>query len=375
MAGSSRPAGSVIDAPNLDDFDVTITSTTDDVATVRTAVGLDDAGADDEDDKGAADEGTEEKPAAAPVAKPAAAAEPAPGTEDYEPPVAGETTDQRTDRIERNVSRIQKLNTTVANKNQAIDVLREENVRLRQQIEKGGKPAGDGTGDGTTTAVEEPKFEFPNLEAWLEKNPDGAAEEYYDARTDARTAFNNAVERHRLARTHTARAQETLLADSQAHIEAFRAATPDYDAVIAASRAPMSNTMHLAMLKAGKLGPAIAYHLSKDAAGVAKATAIYQQDGIDQVREIAELAITLKGGAAAPAAAAAAPAGKTGEAPTGEEPEHGERPAPSRRTTNAPKPLPVAAGPASGAPDLANMSDDDYIRHMDNRDRERGRRR
>lgn len=366
-----------------DEFDITISSPVDSEETIQAALGLREAPAgsdpgDETDTDGETDdtETTEEAKAEPAKATPKqeVVAPPAKTDVDYEPPVAGESSDQRTERLERNVARIIKLNATVSNRDQHIQTLREENARLKGQLE--GKPA-PGKEEPAAEAKPAPKFTFPSWEKYSEEHPEAEHEDYIDARNDAREVFKDEqkslaaeVERQRVAREQTSRVTETILAENTTRVEAFRAQHADYDEVIAASKAPLTNTMHLAMLKRD-WGVPIAYHLSLPG-NLAEAQRIASLEPLDQVEALIELSTT------APVAAltrslkgTATPA--TPARPAAEE----QRPpsVPSRRTSTAPPPIPLVAGEARTTRSLADLSGDEYIAERDRQDRERGRRR
>jgi len=337
-----------------DDYDIVITSTTDDEETVQRAVS------------------NEPEPEADPEADPAATPETEPVVEKTAAPTAeldieqapqGETKDQRADRIERNVGRIHQLNAKVANKDQHIITLNEKIARL-----EGREEGRAGSGDASTTEpVTKPEavFEFQTWDAWSEANPEKTHEEYTDARSDARFDYRKSIESKREARTTMDREQETVIAENTSRVDAFRNDHADFDAVMAAAGAvPMTDTMHMTFMRS-EGGPAVAYHLAQPA-NLAEATRIAQLSPIDQVRAIATLEVQL-GGTASPVAEKKPAAAADGT-------EIVPRRSPSRQT-KAPAPLQVQTGSAGSSPDLENMETDAYIDEMDARDKRRGRRR
>ena len=398
--------------PAIDEFDLTITSTTDDDAAVRAAVGLGDpdnaggegadegegpgAGADpggdgdgggkgdrgaesgaegDGDGEGAADTGEAGQPTDAKAQASARAADEQDTARlagevgaDYEGPVTGETQEQRLERTERNVKRIQQLAVKVANRDQHISALREEVANLRGRLEGRGdlRPEAGREGVAGDAAATETPFTFPEFEDWMLQpgNDEKTAADHRRAELDAHYEHRRALEDQRAVRMQRDRDTGAALAASEARIEAFRTVTPDYDEVVNTSHAPLTSTMHMSMLHS-ELGPQIAYHLSKDAAGVAEATRISTLEPLNQVRALMALELTLKGDGAAPRADAA-PARTDGEG------SDIVRPA-SRRTTKAPAPATRVPGSARTTRSLEDLSTDEFVAEGDRRDRERGR--
>lgn len=358
--GSSRLAEPV-QVP--DEYDLTIVSTSDDEAAIRHAIEADDfpeeapaAGADGDDDTGDA---TEETPGAgAATAAPPKAAAPVVIDGEYEDAPAHETADDRGARIERNVKRIQTLVAKTANQGQHISTLTDENARLRAQLES------RGTGrEGDAAPIREPAapaFTFPTWDTYAQEHPDATHEDYIDARTDARVAFND-TKKATMAETERRRqAATTAQAEADRSIAAVKAAIPDWETVVRASKAPLTDVMHRTMLKQGELGARIVYHLAKPE-HLAEAQRIAALDPDDQVVAILDLRDTVR--PQPPATPARTPGTE-------------EAPAPSRRRSSAaPVPLKPVPGDARNAPDLADVDADTYMDRMDEADKKRGRRR
>ena len=351
MAGSSTQ---IVPAPR--DYDVTITSFGHTEEELRAAIeGEPDA--DDEGEKPALD--PDPAKAAKPAEEPAKVEEPpvttpADGQEAFEPAPTGktETADERADRLERNVARLVAQNAKLTSDTQTA-ALREQNARLEGEVSalRSGRQVEPSK---PTPAPEPPKFEFPTWEAYQAEHPEAAHEEYIDARTDARIAFHRTIDAATAARNHAVAAGQQLFNDAKPHIESFRLQQPDFDAVLAASAAPLTPAMHQAMLKSGASGPAIAYHLAKPE-HLEEARRIARLEPIDQAREIGVLAVTLKGGEPKP---------KVTPEPE-KKPVTDMKPVasvlPVKAITKAPEPLAVVPGSTANT-DPASMSADEWVR-------------
>lgn len=363
--GSSRLAEPV-QIP--DEYDLTIVSTSDDEAAIRHAIDADDFPTEEDPDDGDAGDdagdATEETPgagdtAAAP-AKAADKAAPVVIDGEYEDAPAHETPDARSQRIERNVRRIQTLVAKTANQGQHISTLTEENARLRAQLD--GRAPGRAEGDAATRETQTPAvpaFTFPTWDAYAQEHPDATHEEYIDARTDARVAFHDAKKDAIAEAERRRQAATTAQAEADRSIAAARTALPDWDAVVRASKAPLTDTMHRTMLKQGELGARIVYHLAKPE-NLAEAQRIAALDPDEQVVAILDLRDTVR--------PKAGPSGsKTDTAP--------EPATLRRRSSAAPVPLKPVPGEARNAPDLTDLDADSYMERMDESDKKRGRRR
>jgi len=345
MAGSSTQ---VVEPPA--EYDVTITSYGHTEAELQAAI-------DGTHTAEEAETPAEEAAAETPVEEPETPAVPAPvsapvADESYEEPAADETPVAASARIERNVKRIIALNTKLANRDQHLDTLQAKNARLEAELAalRAGKPVA-----AEPTAPEPPapvKFQFQTWDDYQAANPESSHEDYIDARTDARMSYNRQVEHDRAVHNAAVGATRKLLADSKTHIESFRAAHPDFDAVLSASAAPLPAPMHQAMLKSGEMGPVLAYHLAKPE-NLEEAERIAALEPIDQVREIGALAVTLKSGGTPPAVKPVAPA---------------------KKTTKAPEPLAVVPGSAISAKDPATMGTDEFLQWYDADQKRRGKR-
>jgi len=398
--------GNYPSAPAPDDFDVTITSTTDDEATVRAAVGLDDPAAEDTEEASTEDSAADESA----VAEGDEAAESAEGDDetpdddeardaaqdakdekdtkrlaadagaDYEPPVKGETPEQADARRERNIDRIQKLVVKVANRDQHINALRDQIKALRDRLDAREEPNTRGTRTEAPADAEEvpDKFTFPSWEEWAGQagNEEKTHEDWENAKLDAHYEHRQRLESQREARLQRRRDTEAVLAANQSRIEAFRDVVPDYDEAVSASTAPMTPTMHLTMLQR-EWGPAFAYWASTTPEGKAEATRIAKLAPLDQVEALIDTArtkpmqelIAKVKGTKSPATTTdeRTPKGRTRDERDAEDV------IPSRRTSNAPAPARRVAGSARTERNLEDLDTDEFIAAMDRRDRERGR--
>lgn len=394
-----------------DEYDVTITSTSDDEKSVRAAAGLeaadgeegdddpdqdadgddadedqDDADGDGDDadgDEDGEDDGEEEADEAPRrIAK---------GSHAFEEPVKGETADARVARIERNVQRIQRLSTKVANKDQRIQTLEGEIARLRA-----GKPAGEKEPDARReTAAEAPKFAFPTFDEWSEQkaNEGRTLEEYSDERQDARSAFKAGLTAAETAKERAEATRNAVVQANAARVEEMRELHDDYDDVIATSRAPMTPTMQLTMIQR-PYGAAVAYYCSSTPEGLKEAKRIAKLPPIEQVEELGLLGRSKAVRALMPKSATGTPArdddrpARRKAKPTVEDEdvvdeiltdddEEEEPPARRSRTrsSRAPRPLPTVAGGARRSRELKDLDTDAYIAQMDEADRKRGKRR
>lgn len=362
--GSSRLAEPV-QVP--DDYDLTIVSTSDSEDAIRHAIDADDFPTEEAEEDGDAGDATdtrgagdEDREAAAPVTEtPAKAATPVVIDGDYEDAPAHETADARSQRIERNVRRIQTLVAKNANQGQHISTLAEENARLRAAL--------DGRESGRTRDADIPReptapaaFTFPKWEDYATEHPDATHEDYIDARTDARIVFNDQKKTTEADRERRRQAAATLQAEADQSIAAVRTAIPDWDTVVRASKAPLTDVMHKTMLKQGELGARIVYHLAKPE-HLAEAQRIAALEPEDQVAAILDLRDIVRPKTAAKT---------TPETPAEEQPLTSRR-----RSSAAPPPLKPVPGEARSTPDLSDLDADSYMDRMDESDRKRGRRR
>lgn len=153
--------------------------------------------------------------------------------------------------------------------------------------------------------------------------------ETYDEFTEALTDWKIEQREQRRDAQQQAAAQATTWQQRAAEA---KAAMPDFDEVMAASSAPMSHAM-AEVLKESEHGPALAYHLAKNAA---EAERIARLSPLAAARELGRIEATLSTPAAAPA------------------------PAPKKVTSAPTPPTPIGSG-RSTTGDPANMSQADYM--------------
>lgn len=363
--GSSRtPEG--VQVP--EDFDITIVSTTDDEPAIRHALEHDDFPTDEDEEGDAGDEEGDEP------ASDDAAADEDPAVDDAAaaPAVTGaweeaperETRAERDARMDRNAKRLQ----------QSLSTLQTENAQLRERLASDGGRRGEGDAGtagerGTVTPPPAAKFTFPTWEAYSQEHAEATHEDYLDARTDARYAFNKAQDDATAAATRAQTEAARLKQETEAHIATVKTALPDWDAVVRASKAPMTDVMHVTMLKCGALGPRIVYHLSKPE-NLAEAQRIAALPPIDQQIAILDLRATVK---------PATPTPKGKQPPSGrpvkDDAEEIVRPSSRRKGSAAPTPIKPVPGDARSTPELADLDSDAFMERMDEQDRKRGRRR
>ncbi len=373
------------DAPELDDFDVTITSTSDSEPVVRAALlGKHlpaDATAEDADALEAGDDALEADDDA-PDDRPT----PAKGMSDteqrrlatesgaeYEAPEDGESGKQRTSRMSRNNGRIMQLSTKVRERDGHITALRDDNRDLRARLDALER----GATSESTPPVEPPapdaadKFAFPTRDDWFETHAEASNEDYENEKLDAHYLYRKRLENQREIRSIRQREQEQILADKSTRIEAFRDLTPDYDDVINHSKAPMSPTTGI-YLNESENGPLLAYHLSLPE-NLSEAKRIAGLRPMAQAGALARLESTLEG-AVAPNTTRRSRAERTAD----DEPAQVEdaifRPASTRRS-QAPAPARRVPGSARASRNLEDLSTDEYLFEADQRDVRAGKRR
>lgn len=384
--GSSRtPEG--VSIP--DEYDITIVSTSDNEETIRHAIDADEfptvedeesdeesAAGGDADEAGAGEEpgaGDEEASAQADTAAPAVDG-------DYEPPTAGESRAERDARVDRNVQRMQTLVTT---QTQQLSTLSSENARLRAAVEgrtEAPRREGDAAPAGERTAPAAPKFEFMSRDKFFEANANATEDDYIIALSDARYTYNRAQEQAAADTTRRQQAVTRLQTETHQHIATVKKDLKDWDTVVRTSESPMTDTMHLTMLKQGELGPRLVYWISKSE-NLAEAQRIAALEPLDQVAAILDLRDKVR--PATPAKPAAAAGGKNGAGATpaqknGQAAHAAEaivKPSLRRKASAAPAPLKPVPGEARSAPNLEDLSADEYMDRQDEYDRKRGRRR
>lgn len=143
-------------------------------------------------------------------------------------------------------------------------------------------------------------------------------------------------------------AAEKAVATYQSREASVKAVIPDYDAVLSASNAPISDTVGRALFESEQ-GPAIAYHLAKNPQML---EAMNKMDEKQVNRQIGRLEATLE----AASAAAPSPAADSASPPAAPA-------APVARTTNAPPPAKTVANSGANAPvDLGKLPMADYVK-------------
>src|SRR3990167_4130428 len=163
--------------------------------------------------------------------------------DELDPPLSDETPKQRTERMSRGERRILALLHRAKGTEADLQTAHAEIARLKAA------PAGPAAEPLRAAKVEPPPFSFSTWDQYSEQHPEATHEEYIDARTDARRDWhttNDRLTREAAAATERAAAAErdaaqrrtaleTLDREKFTRVEAYRQATPDYDAAMAAA--------------------------------------------------------------------------------------------------------------------------------------------
>jgi hypothetical protein len=373
----------------IDDDDIEISSATQSVEELQASLGIKPAAAptgDKNEPPPAGGEGVAEAEAAAAAGD---GNDDENVDDDAEQPKPGETAEQKQQREERNKTRGERRLETF---DQRIAAKRKELGDLDRAIEqrkKGGDqaavqgdkpaPAGDKPAQADKPAAQPPAaavapktgavtadelkqlglqpFAFPDYETWQQQpgNEDKDANDYSDARTDARYAFNSDVT---AARERVARAEARAIEVTRTYTTAladFKRTHPDFDTVLDAATHgfpeghPVKELTERACLEAGALGPAIYYHLAQhpDAVDALMASTTVADFGRRFGRLEAKVEDALNAAPAGdgkkPAAAAAA----------------GDTRRPSKPRTDAPAPATQVGGPGSTPRTATQIGNDD----------------
>lgn len=246
---------------------------------------------------------------------------------------------------------------------------RERAERLAQTPPAERKPAADAakpTADGKDAAT--PKFAFQTYEQYQVDHPEAGWEEYIDARSDAKYAFNRAQEQ--VVERAQAEEREVKAAFTRADSfqKSFQAEHPDYetklksldltqygvvveDGVIVKAPHQFIGVQRL-LLRAGEAGPGILYYLADHPDDVARLLDRRTTPG-DLLEMWGEIKYAAKASATATpkpeGAAAAAAAGDTAAAAA----------APARPRTSAPAPLTAVPGGSSHSRTPQQIADGD----------------
>lgn len=163
---------------------------------------------------------------------------------------------------------------------------RAEVARLKKEREGLASPPAEKPGDVTAQPAAvagpaAPKFDFPIYADWLAKNPTLDYDDYQDARTDARYAFNRHVERETEQRDRWMAERRRISEENTAHAAKFKEAHPDYEEKLTAVQMPMRQKedgtfepwpvamdLNELIMESGADGPAILYHLANHPAKV-----------------------------------------------------------------------------------------------------------
>lgn len=173
------------------------------------------------------------------------------------------------------------------------DAITAELTTLRAERDALKAPAANGNGHSERKAdAPAGKLEYPaalkTFEAYAETNPDASYEEYMDARGDFRTD-----ERDKKRRADDAD-QTARTAYDEAHKpfwereKAFKAITPDYDAVI--QRSPIRELQLpaevMAELRTAENGPALRYYLAQHPAQTQQIASMSGPAAVDYLRSL-----------------------------------------------------------------------------------------
>lgn len=306
--------------------------------------------------------------------------------DELDPPLLDETPKQRAERMSRGERRILGLLHRAKSIEAEFQTAQAEIARLKAA------PAGTRTEPPTTTTkVEPPPFAFPTWDQYSEQHPEATHEEYIDARTDARRDWHATKERleaeakdqhDKAAAADRDAAQrrtalETLDREKVARVEAYRAATPEYDAALAAAAdLPLPPEMHIALARS-PIGPKIAHYLALHRDEHLRIARLHPMDMVGEIRLLQE---QLKGDTPVttppPPAAGATPPPSPGTTPVAA-PAAATPPSvtvPSRPTSSAPAPTSEVHGRATPTRSLQTIADadgEDATEYMQTRMRQR----
>lgn len=242
--------------------------------------------------------------------------------------------------------------------------LEREITRLRESSTppKPAAPAADGKKDDTTPrpADAAPEFKFPSFEEWQELpgNDAKAFADYTDARTDARYEFNERQRDARVSREQAATAARERAREFKAHEDTFRTTHSDYDDALGAVAisdeqlaSPQWKDLKQLVAQAGKVGPAVMYHLAKSAEDLALLLASRSRS--DLLQEFGAIRREVS------RAATAAAAGETpaGDKPAGDKPVAAVTP-PPKPHSSAPAPVTPVTGGAAPGRTLSSIAED-----------------
>lgn len=172
--------------------------------------------------------------------------------------------------------------------------IRERNDLRRQLATETPTPAGDRAG----TPAPGTAFSFPTFDAWQTEtgNAEKSYDDYTDARTDARFAFNEARSRAASERAESARAVHEAVRTFDERARPYREQYSDFDALV--SDLVLTPPMQTAAFRDAD-GPAIVYHLAKHAADYAR---IAQLPPAEQLIELGTIRAALVAARTKPAA-------------------------------------------------------------------------
>lgn len=338
--------------------------------------------------------GVEETPAAAVVEKPVekkapeadAAAEADSAKPDAELSEAGRTlrrnrADQRKQQIQNDIDALVKKR---SEERTAFEREEQERAERRRTAEPVAKPA---VAEKPAAAGAEPAFEFPSWDKYQETHPDAEFTDYVDARTDARSAFND-QKRDAAAAAKAEEDRKTReLADRRsrqqkavAAVDTFKQTHADYDTVVAAT--PLKEGVDFVvnaknervfskqfidvqenLTESGEDAPAVLYHLAKNPNDLRALLDAPNAKTLDRLYGRIEAA-----------AIAAASAGA--EKPAAEAPARAKT-VPAKPVTSAPVPVSEPQGSAQRNRSLQQLADDgdDADPYIEERQKQLGRRR
>lgn len=202
-----------------------------------------------------------------------------------------------------------------------------------------------------------PKFTFPSFEQYIVEHPDESHEQYMDARTDARMAWNREQEAARFQKTQAEQAKtaaqqkyQKAFAEHQDHTEKYRADHPDYDAKLTGVTfncdPNLATDIHGLILDAGAAGPAILDYLADHRADLDRLLAV--QNPQQLLRTFGAIEAKATSQTAAPAAPAQEPPAPRPVAAA---------PA-AKPVTDAPAPVEAVRGGAQTTRSLQSLADD-----------------
>lgn len=272
-----------------------------------------------------------------------------------EPPTSDETPAQKAERRDRSTKKILK---EIALRKQAEDRAEAaEQALAAERAKQTPPPAGDKKADAPiAAAAAAPTFTFPSFPDYQEQHPDAEWDDYNDARTDARYAWNEEQRAITARRTQAQQAEHEVLTKAQASAATFKETHPDYDTVVALktpsfpeghARAGQPTDQVIALrqlvLEQGEKTPAFLYYLGSHPDETQKffdaATPAHT------LRLFGKLESTVEAWLAAP--------------PPAPPPEKKAAAATPKPVTNAPAPLSEVKGGAEHLRSLASLAEDD----------------